>query len=102
MDTSFKTLPTELTWKIWEMVDPDYMEVLRIRRFMPGNNVLYEKHKNSHYEKLIDIHHEFNIWTMFNSPASGCSRCSGSGAVCSDCSSRPKWLLPIDHPFSTR
>ena len=92
----FEALPTELNWKIWEMVDPDYIEVLRIRGCRPGNNVLYETYKNSHYEKMISIRHEFKIWTIFNRPAAGCNRCNSSGAVCSDCSSRPRWLHPVD------
>lgn len=91
----FKKLPEELILMIWNMVDPDYMRGLSIRKFMPNDNIVYETYKNSHYQKLLDIHQELDVWWKYSTPSTGCHRCSGSGATCSDCSITPTWQQPV-------
>ena len=92
----FKSLPTELIWKIWGFVDPDYMEALRIQERRPSDDILYETYKLIHREQVQDVGYELMIRnTLLSKSLHGCNRCSGSGARCSDCSSPPRWVFPM-------
>lgn len=62
----FKSLPTELIWKIWGEVDPGYMEVLRIQGRQPGDDVVYETYKKVHHERIQDVGFELMIRNVFN------------------------------------
>ena len=88
----FKSLPTEIIWKIWEMVDPDYMKVLRIQERQPGDDIVYETYKNVHHEMIQDIGFELMIKNViYKYGGSECNSCNSRGIICFTCANE-MWL----------
>ncbi len=74
-----------LTFKRWQMVDPDLQEHLSAE--LPGNRI--DAEDNNSYLTTIDVYRVFNdpqsqVTLMWEQPPIGCNQCGGSG--CAACS----------------